>query len=94
MLPNGGNIPWPPLPLTPVFAKLAEWSAWYSGDPDGLAAAYTSTHPPATGRMRRLVCWCWGTRPAPGQPITKLYVPAAVDLATLSADLLLSSRRG
>ncbi|WP_242882595.1 phage portal protein [Actinomadura litoris] len=73
-----------------MFEKFAEWSAWYSGDPDALASVYTSAPPPTTGWFSRLARWWWGTRPTPGQPITKLHVPAAADLATLSADLLLS----
>ncbi|KAB2344872.1 hypothetical protein [Actinomadura rudentiformis] len=81
---------WPPPALKSVFDKFTEWSAWYAGDPDALAAAYTSAPPPESGWFRRLARWWWGTRPMPGQPVTKLHVPAAADLATLSADLLLS----
>ncbi|MEU6033981.1 hypothetical protein ABZ801_01085 [Actinomadura sp. NPDC047616] len=90
MLPDGGNVPWPPEPLKNVFAKFDEWSAWYSGDTDALAATYTGAPPPSTGWVQRLARWFWGTRPTPGQPITKLHVPAAADIAALSADLLLS----
>lgn len=37
-LPEGG--PWPPANLQPVFQRLQSWSAWYSGNPDELAAVY------------------------------------------------------
>lgn len=37
-LPAGGA--WPPKNLLPVFDRLAAWSAWWTGDPDDLAAVY------------------------------------------------------
>jgi hypothetical protein len=39
-LPTGGA--WPPAPLAPVFDRLAAYAAWWTGDPDDLAAAYGS----------------------------------------------------
>lgn len=39
-LPAGGNEPWPPKHLDPVYQQLAAWSAWYSGVPDRIAEVY------------------------------------------------------
>lgn len=101
-LPSGGT--WPPPALTPVHTKMAEWSAWYSGDPDCLAAVYggragnedttgffASERGGFRGRVRRtLERWFWGTQPSGAQPRTKLHVPLASDIAMTSANLLFS----
>lgn len=39
-LPEGGNTPWPPEHCNKINGQYAAWSAWYSGDPDQLAAIY------------------------------------------------------
>ncbi|MEV0619589.1 phage portal protein [Nonomuraea sp. NPDC050404] len=38
-LPDGGGA-WPPPQLAPVLDKMAEWSAWYSGDANQLSVYY------------------------------------------------------
>jgi A118 family predicted phage portal protein len=38
-----GNIAWPPTSVAQVYPRLASWSAWYAGDPDGLAQVYGAT---------------------------------------------------
>jgi hypothetical protein len=79
------------------------WQAWYSGDPNHLAAvyggvaAYTRN---GTARdffdvdRRRIVNGelrtFWGQDPAPGQTAAKLHVPIAADIAEMSANLLWS----
>jgi hypothetical protein len=103
-LPDGGKTPWPPKYLDPVYGKIATWSAWYSGEPDQLAAIYggQSTND-NTGffaserggslisRAKRTVQrWFWGTRLPRGEQRTKLHVPLAGDIASTSADLLFS----
>jgi A118 family predicted phage portal protein len=99
-LPSGGA--WPPPALAPVHTKLAEWSAWYSGEPDALAAIYggqtgagdttgffASERGGVRGRVRRAVeRWFWGTQPTAEQPRTKLHVPLASDIAATSATLV------
>jgi len=39
-LPAGGNEPWPPKHLDPVYGRSATWAAWYSGGPEQLSAIY------------------------------------------------------
>lgn len=41
-LPQGGKVAWPPTPGA-ITTKYAEWSAWFSGDPDQLGAVYGNT---------------------------------------------------
>lgn len=38
-LPDGGGV-WPPPSQAPILDKIAEWSAWYSGDPNQLSVFY------------------------------------------------------
>lgn len=98
-LPSGGT--WPPPAIAPIFPKLAEWSAWYSGDPDALANVYggqqgadtTGFFSSERGGWRaavgkKLERFFWGTRPTGAQPRTKLHVPLASDICATSANLL------
>jgi A118 family predicted phage portal protein len=98
-LPSGGT--WPPPALASILPKLSEWSAWYSGEPDDLAAVYggqrtedsTGFFASERGGWRasvgkKLERWFWGTRPTSAQPRTKLHVPLASDIAATSANLL------
>ena len=39
-LPANGT-PWPPKELAPITIKLAEWAAWWTGDPEGLERTYS-----------------------------------------------------
>lgn len=102
-LPNGGA--WPPENLRPVWGKLAEWSAWYGGDPDQLAQIYGGTSagdPSRTGFFASqgggfratvrgfLQRWFWGSPTPSHEQRTKLHLPIAGDIASTSADLLFS----
>jgi hypothetical protein len=103
-LPAGGNTPWPPKVLQPVYGKINVWSAWYSGEPEQLSAVYggTQSYNDATGffasqqggftaRVRRtLQRWFWGANVPRGEQRTKLHIPLAGDIASTSADLLFS----
>jgi len=89
------NTPWPP-PSNHA-TKVAEWSAWYSGDPDQLATFYGSQAPVsnrpsqyAGGVVGRVARWWWGVPVAEGEQRTKLHVPLAADICGTSADLLFS----
>lgn len=98
-LPSGGA--WPPPEIAPVHSKIAEWSAWYAGDPDALSAVYggASTHD-TTGFFaserggwraavgKKIERWFWGTRTPASQPRSKLHVPLASDIAVTGANLL------
>lgn len=95
-LPNEGSD-WPPEAATRHGAAVREWSAWYSGDPEQLAAFYR----PRTGRVAKpaqyaggvvgtLARWWWGTPASVGEQEAKLHVPLAADICGTSADLLFS----
>jgi A118 family predicted phage portal protein len=95
MLPDT-DLAWPPASHAPITGKLAEWDAWYAGDPDRLAAVYggrTATGRPqavggVVGMFRRL--W-WGRTPSGnGERRDAIHLPVAADLARVSADLLYS----
>lgn len=104
-LPDGGNTVWPPKPLHCVYDKLAAWSAWYTGNPEDLSAVYGGAQAASgdltgffaserggfRGRVRSaLVRWFWGTNMPAGEQRTKLHVPIAADIASMSADMLFS----
>ena len=36
-------VTWPPEDQRPIFQRLNEWQAWWSGDPDALRKAYAGT---------------------------------------------------
>lgn len=93
-LPNNGTN-WPP--EDPHQQSMAEWSAWYSGDPDQLQTFYRAQSgvPVRPAQYRggvagTLARWWWGQPPADGERSTKLHVPLAADIAGTSADLLFS----
>jgi len=101
-LPDGDQ-PWPPKHLAPVYSQIATWAAWYSGDPEALAAIYGGSQGyDSTGFFaserggwrgavgRAIERWFWGTRLSQGEQRTKLHLPAASDIASTSADLLFS----
>jgi hypothetical protein len=103
-LPSGGT-PWPPPHLADIYDQYAVHDAWYVGDPEGLAGLYGDrigdTRRPANRPYNRpsqyrggvvggLARMWWG-RPTPdGERRTKLHIPVASDIATISAGLLYS----
>lgn len=101
-LPEGENTPWPPKPYRDAFDHMAQWSAWYSGNPDELSNVYERVGQRMVNRpqvrpsqMRgglvgTLARWFWGQPIATGEKRTKLHVPIASDIAATSADLLFS----
>jgi A118 family predicted phage portal protein len=97
-LPNNGTA-WPPASVHAD--QQAEWSAWYSGDPDRLATFYTPrtavTERPSQfrgGVVGKVARWWWGTPTAAGEAQAKLHVPLAADICGTSADLLFSEQVG
>ncbi|WP_187438103.1 phage capsid protein [Actinomadura decatromicini] len=96
-LPDGGV--WPPAPLAPIFEDYHVLDSWYQGNPDRLTALYDAlkaNQPKARpsqyrgGIVGRLSRWFWGQPTPEGEQRAKLHVPIASDIATMSADLLLS----
>lgn len=96
-LPSGGT--WPPKYLEPIYATYDVLDAWYAGDSERLAAIYgdpTGSRPAnrpsqyrggLVGRFSRMF---WGAPTPVGEKRTKLHVPIASDIATMSSDLLFS----
>ncbi|MEU4332340.1 hypothetical protein [Nonomuraea dietziae] len=99
-LPSGGN--WPPKSLDPIYQHYTTLDAWYQGDPDRLAALYgdargTSSTVPANrpsqyrgGLVGAVGRMFWGQPTPSGEKRTKLHVPVASDICTMSSDLLFS----
>ena len=88
-LPIGGNVRWPPAGWERVFRAYAEWSAWYSGDPEALADFYGQAEP----LLDRTPWWKFWARQRLGkerQPRSQMHVPLAGDIAATSASLLFS----
>lgn len=92
----GNGADWPP--YTPdITAALADWSAWYSGDPDQLAERYLNRaargyqNRPSQyrgGIVGRFARWFWGNPTPVGEKRAKLHVPLAGDIARTSSELL------
>jgi A118 family predicted phage portal protein len=93
------SIDWPPPAHVDALARMADYDAWWAGDPDRLGKRYTTrsgglTYPDnrpsqyrggLVGTMSR---WFWG-RPVPvGEKRTGVHMPLPADIATASADLL------
>lgn len=97
-LPENGQA-WPPPRYVNALSSMAEWSAWYGGDPDtlsdhylGAGRALAKTRPSQTrgGVVGAVARWFWGAPPAQGEKPAKLHVPLAADICGTSADLLFS----
>jgi len=75
-----------------VFAKIAEWAAWFSGDPNQLMQVYSNDAEPAAGILARAVRWVkrwvWGNQATAAQPRQRVHHPLAGDIAAGAADLL------
>jgi hypothetical protein len=91
-LPENADQAWPPEHLRPVYAKIAEWDAWYSGDPEQLISVYAGKHYQPSGVLARAVRtvkrWVWGNHESSSRPRQRTHHPLAGDLAAASADLL------
>lgn len=93
------NTTWPPKPWNIAYAAWEENNAWYTGDTDALHSLYLAgRHSRPTYRVRGqeregglmggITRFFWG-RPVPAdEHRTRLHIPAAADIATLSSDLL------
>lgn len=98
-LPTSPDAAWPPRSLAPVYSKLDEWTAWYSGELERLTRVYQGTdlarpyNRPSQYRGG-LVGWVarrfWGEPTPEGEQRAKLHIPLASDIAQTSARLLFS----
>ena len=92
------DLRWPPAELDALLPSWAEWSAWYSGDPEEIRNVYAHAAPrarslgiiPATLNIARRLFWGESRTDLSKPPERKLHVPVAGDLCQASADLLLS----
>jgi len=84
-LPTDASAPWPPKAQATEYAKMSEWSAWYSGDPDRLLEVYGGAS--SGGRSRWFKFWSRIGKEPEAQK-AQLHVPVAGDLAAVSGALL------
>ncbi|MEU8760655.1 capsid protein [Streptomyces sp. NPDC048659] len=98
------NAPWPP--INPIVASdMADWSAWYSANPDRLVYRYSNrrgNHGRPYGRpanrpsqyrgglIGMAARIIWGEPVPLGEKRNGLHMPLARDIARTSADLLFS----
>ncbi len=93
-LPTNPQDPWPPKAWQPIQRDIEEAAAWYSGDEARLINFYGGPDAVVGNRARggRLISgWSrfWARRSADSQTgRQRLHVPAAADVAAVSADLL------
>lgn len=99
-LPISGSE-WPPTALAELLPSFRQWSAWYSGDPDQLSAAYGTQS--TARRLNRPVQFSGGLRGMVGRVVwgnplpeggddDRLHVPLASDLCSATAELLYSEQ--
>lgn len=93
-LPDG-NTPWPPKEYTEYFQMLSVFDDWYVGDIAALTDKYQSqpiTHAAQyNGGIVGFGARAWlGKPPKQGENRSRLHIPLAADIATLSADYLFS----
>jgi hypothetical protein len=87
---------WPPKPFDIAASKMREWNAWYVGKAEDLAAHYGNgpvVHSRPSqyrgGLVGAVSRFFWGRPVSPrGQQRTRVHIPLASDLATMSSDLL------
>lgn len=89
---------WPPKAYDEPAAKIAEWSAWYSGKPEDLRRVYgghhTSNYPENRSSQYRggivgaVSRWFWGPPSDLGEPDERVHVPLADDISGVAAGLL------
>lgn len=79
---------WPPLGIQPMYQKMAEWAAWYSGEPMRIMDVYSVS----TDSQGPVPWWRFWTRARAGydgeSQRSALHVPIASDLAATSGALL------
>lgn len=96
------GMQWPPAERVNAYERFGPWAAWYSADPEKLAAAYSGSlstlddpkqlsSPSSMLALRNTDRFFWGYRPpAEGHAMrrARLHIPAPGDMAAASADLV------
>lgn len=81
------DVAWPPTNFSPVYAKMAEWAAWYSGEPTRIMDVYGSQSG-GGGLTPWWRFWSRARASQDGAQRAQLHVPIASDLAAVSGALL------
>jgi len=93
------NTVWPPKGEAARYDRQRFYSVWYGGDPDKLDALYMGGAVAGTeiiegNAVRRALAsvrrFFWGEAPSTGEKNSKIHIPLAQDIATLSSELLFS----
>lgn len=87
-LPDDTSAVWPPVAAAKQLADVAEWDAWYSGDPDKLSAVYGSNGANVRAAQRKRWFWTRRQQQETRDARHQVHLPAAADIASTSADLL------
>lgn len=82
------DAPWPPISIQPVYSKMNEWAAWYSGEPQRIIDVYAGQSATAGGAIPWWRFWRRAAAQRDGSQRALLHVPIASDLAAVSAALL------
>lgn len=81
---------WPPLGVRSMYTKMAEWAAWYSGEPSRIIDVYSAI--PNLNNGGQTPWWRFWSRARAGATENaqraQIHVPIASDLAALSGSLL------
>jgi A118 family predicted phage portal protein len=83
-----GDTPWPPVNTQPVYSKMAEWAAWYSGEPQRIIDVYAGQSAVSGGTIPWWRFWRRAVAQRDGSQRALLHVPVASDLAAVSAALV------
>lgn len=97
-LPSDPLAKWPPAENSRELQKYAEWSAWYSGDPERLIDVYAgigTSQTPDAMVQNQVPWWRFWSRMrkanwSSSQQRANLHVPLAGDLASVSSAILFS----
>jgi hypothetical protein len=79
---------WPPPSMQPVYSKMNEWAAWYSGEPSRIIDVYARNSEVAGGGIPWYRFWRRASAQRDGSQRALLHVPVASDLAQVSANLV------
>lgn len=82
------NSDWPPVEMGGMYAKMREWAAWYSGEPERIIDVYAAQSGSSTAAVPWWRFWSRARVGADGAQRALLHVPVAGDLASVSGALL------
>ena len=77
------DTPWPPVNSQPLYAKMAEWAAWYSGEPSRIIDVYASSVDASGGTIPWYRFWRRAAAQRDGSQRALLHVPVASDIASV-----------